>query len=71
MLMIFIVERIDKMTEMIKDYERIERERWEEAALICPARKGPDCMALVTRIRQCGFFECWGRFCALQFGPRV
>ena len=59
------------MTEQIKDYERLEREKWEESALICPARKGADCFALVTRILPCGYLSCWARFCVLQFGPRV
>jgi hypothetical protein len=60
----------EDMSEQIKDYERLERERWEESALICPARKGPDCVALITSIQQCGYLSCWGRFCALQFGQR-
>lgn len=61
------------MTEMIKDLERLERERWEETALVCPARKGCHCKALafIYEYQVCDFESCWGRFCALQFGPRV
>jgi len=58
------------MCEMIKDFERLERERWEETALVCPARDGKVYRAM-ERITRCDFLRCWGRFCALQFGPRV
>jgi len=59
------------MTEMIKDFERLERERWEETALVCPARQGSNCFILHMERRKCEFRSCFGRFCALQFGPRV
>ena len=58
------------MTEMIKDFERLERERWEETALVCPAREGKVCFAR-QRLAVCEFQSCWGRFCALQFGLRI
>jgi len=60
------------MCEMIKDFERSERKRWEETALVCPAREGCHCKALAFKeFEVCEFISCWGRFCALQFGPRV
>jgi hypothetical protein len=56
--------------EKMKAYEALERERWEETALICPARKWDECCA--TQIpRRCSYLTCWGRFVALQFCRKV
>ena len=56
------------MTETIKDYERIERERWEESALICPARILKHCGLIDWDVVNCEFQTCFGRFCVQNFG---
>jgi len=58
------------MCEMIKDFERLERERWEETALVCPARDGKVCRAM-ERITRCEFLSCWARFIVLQFQAKI
>ena len=58
------------MTEQIKDYERLDREKWEEAALICPVRIKRHC-GLLVEVKgwvSCEFASCVGRFFACLFG---
>jgi len=58
------------MCETTKDFERLEVERWEEASLVCPARLKKNCGLFDWILRECSFKNCFGRFCALHFGPR-
>jgi hypothetical protein len=54
---------MDKSRDEMKEYEKLELERWSKLALVCIARKGKECKVTdeICDMKKCIFYQ-WVKY---------